>query len=344
MLSKAGLFRRLSLGIRRPLHSRSGRADRAAWTHPCELTPLQGPPLRSAKRASCASSGYPLRMSHRSLESLSTVQPTIRAAFEALEDKKLYKFRSIATAQDKARLRDIMLAHRIRFSRLSELNDPLEGKLDLTLGDWTSPAYRGRFESWAIGLHRFRNGRSRRLFNAEVKAFTAADHESFVREIAEGNQRALEARWRVLSLSATPVHELLWSHYADGHRGVALVLNASQEHFGCALPVTYVGQLAAMDITDEDPEENFRNSLLTKKSAWSYEQEFRCVAAGKGDPFLPLWDQFLSFEPTALSGVIFGAKCSPEDQQLVMDWAGRRGMQLTFKNASISRDGAVSIQ
>ena len=51
--------------------------------------------------------------------------PTARAV---LQDRRVYKFRSLADGTQKQRMRDIILGHKIRFSRPSELNDPVEGK------------------------------------------------------------------------------------------------------------------------------------------------------------------------------------------------------------------------
>jgi hypothetical protein len=265
-------------------------------------------------------------------------------AWEVLAEKKLYKFRGIASDEQKGRLKEIVVGHRIRFSRLSKLNDPVEGKPMFVLGDWESQDYRQHFEKWVLSLQsQTRDKREKEKFVAWLKTLSKADHEGFIQEIVKGNQARIEARWRILSLSANPSHELLWSHYANGHRGVALVFDASDGEFGSAIKLTYVEELVPMDITDENEASNFRTSLLTKRAAWAYEDEYRCVAADTGDPFLQLHQQFLSFEPRRLLGIIFGANLSHADKDEIVNWSRERPVPLTFWQATISINGSVVV-
>lgn len=66
-------------------------------------------------------------------------------AHATLLEKKLYKFRNMDDDVQKFRVNDILLNHRIRFSRASELNDLIEGKPIFQLGDWSSKTCRHQF-------------------------------------------------------------------------------------------------------------------------------------------------------------------------------------------------------
>jgi hypothetical protein len=90
-------------------------------------------------------------LNRRNIPILSMLDTSIEIplARTALVEKKLYKFRSFADQTQQARLKEIIVENRIRFSRPSELNDPLEGKPIFCLGDWESPAYRQQLEEWA---------------------------------------------------------------------------------------------------------------------------------------------------------------------------------------------------
>ena len=169
-------------------------------------------------------------------------------------------------------------------------------------------------------------------------------HEQHVASINVANQEAIEAKWRVLSLSATPSHDLMWSHYADGHKGVALTFDASHGEFALAYQVTYAPERVPLDITSQDLTAVLHATLLSKRESWAYEREFRCIAPEPWESdTLRLKEQYLRFLPSQLLGVIFGAKTLPESEAEVVAWAAERGAPLTFRKARISEAGSVEL-
>lgn len=268
-----------------------------------------------------------------------------RTAREALTDRRLYKFRSLADETQRQRLRDIVLDHRIRFSRPSELNDPIEGKPLYALGDWNSEAYRKAFAQWAWqGQRHVPRPPSRDAFIKWILEQSQEVLEQHVASINADNHAAIEQKWRVLSLSATSRHDLMWSHYADGHKGVALVFDASQGEFALAYQVAYAATRRSLDITTEDLMDILRATLLSKRLAWAYEEEFRCIAPETWEPdTLRLQSQFLEFAPAQLLGIILGAKISANDEDEIAAWVTTRESKLTLWKAKIDAAGSVEI-
>lgn len=266
-------------------------------------------------------------------------------AREALTDRRLYKFRSLSDQTQKQRLRDIIIGHRIRFSRPSELNDPVEGKPIYILGDWSSDSYRLKYADWAWrGQRHVRPPPPRDAFVKLVLDQPQHIHEHHVASINDENQAEIEKKWRVLSLSAAPTDDLMWSHYADGHKGVALVFDASRGEFALAFQVAYLPERARIDITTDNLKEILRATLLSKRDTWKYEQEFRCIAPEPPEPDgCHLDAQFLSFSPSWLLGVVFGAKAAPADEAEVVAWAAEREHPLALWKASINAGGGVHI-
>jgi hypothetical protein len=263
----------------------------------------------------------------------------------ALFDKRLYKYRSLANDKQKSRIKDILLNHRIRFSRPSELNDPIEGKPVLQLGDWSSNAYRARFEEWVWSTQRhLAKIPPKDTFIQWVRSLTREQHEQYVQQINVDNHAAIEARRRILSLSATPRQEQMWSHYANGHAGMALVFDASHGEFGIALKVHYVPERVPMDVTTQNLTEVLNATILTKRSTWAYEEEYRCIAAEQPEASLPrLENQFMTFKSEQLLGIVFGAQASQPDIDLVLGWAKDRPTPLQFWKAVINTAGAIEL-
>jgi hypothetical protein len=132
----------------------------------------------------------------------------------------------------------------------------------------------------------------------------------------------------ILSVAENPTSLLMWAHYAASHHGLALEFDSSdaffnqqrkpREIFGRLFPVTYATERPAITLYDPDAEEEtwalrlIAQAFLTKSLDWSYEREWRM--------FLPLDDadrpheangrvHLFAFPPSALTGVILGARC-----------------------------------
>lgn len=268
--------------------------------------------------------------------------PSARAV---LKDRRLFKFRSVADDSQRDRLRDIILGSRIRFSKPSELNDPLEGKPVYALGDWSSEQYRAGFADWAWSIQRHMTKKPPETkFREWIYSQSEDFHRHKVAQINAENHAAIEQRWRVLSLSASCTHDLLWSHYADGHRGVALIFDASYGEFAIAFQVAYVQERKTLDITSQDLDDVFTLTLLTKRDAWRYEEEFRCVGTeAKQFGALHVPSQFLSFAPPQLLGLVFGATISQENEALIRAWCTERKAPLQLFRGVINHAGTVEI-
>lgn len=118
----------------------------------------------------------------------------------------------------------------------------------------------------------------------------------------------------VACLSATPDDMLLWSHYADGHRGYCLEFDTSQEPFSRAKSVEYrkdVPRISPVDLLEDvvGPEQVVRAMMLTKDSCWSYEHEWRILHQQP--------DVAYTYPHQLLTGVYLGASMSAQHRSVV---------------------------
>ena len=81
--------------------------------------------------------------------------------------------------------------------------------------------------------------------------------------------------FRIASLSASPDNFLLWSHYADGHKGVAIELDLPDKHPN----IVEVIYSPFASVFNEEPKkgEDMRHIFNGKSEEWSYEQEYRVI-------------------------------------------------------------------
>jgi hypothetical protein len=135
----------------------------------------------------------------------------------------------------------------------------------------------------------------------------------------------------VFSLSAKCDHILMWSHYADSHRGICLRFRAfsTTPFFGKAQRVIYQSARPKLNVVLDSHETQSEKALLTKADFWSYEEEWRIVEYEPGPGIH-------QFPPELLDGIILGAKISPTDRQKVLGWAAMRGNSFEILQAQFS--------
>ena len=155
--------------------------------------------------------------------------------------------------------------------------------------------------------------------------------KNFFDEIGENARRDLVDKTAILSLSADPTQILMWSHYANSHKGCCLEFSTQHMPFKRARKVRYpprypnVNFLEVNDSNDDRKNAKFVETLFCNKAKfWKYEQEWRVL----GDK-----PALYSYEPTALTGIIFGHCMTPEDKDIVRRVVEKRNPQIQLYQA-----------
>lgn len=117
----------------------------------------------------------------------------------------------------------------------------------------------------------------------------------------------------VYCLSEVNDSVLMFSHYANGHRGVCLQFTQTgSEFFDLKLQVKYKPGFQAVSLGQlQKPASSLVEAWLAYKSAdWEYEKEWRIVKLNVARKTVP-------FPAGVLSGVIFGCEMANKDKELV---------------------------
>jgi Protein of unknown function (DUF2971) len=140
----------------------------------------------------------------------------------------------------------------------------------------------------------------------------------------------------ILCLSECNDSLLMWSHYADVHRGVCIEYSTSKDRlFGCSVDrVSYASVYPKMSLADTPDLGWVRKYLSTKSDHWEYEKEWRIFYHSIGVNFAP---------PEELSAVILGCMMSSQDRDAVCEWVASRSMPTRLYEARRD-DGAFRIQ
>lgn len=136
-----------------------------------------------------------------------------------------------------------------------------------------------RFFSAKFGLEALANGRLRTTRIAELNdPFELLGPDLSNRKIRKAFRSLkadLDDRYGLLCFSRSWRNPVIWSHYADRHRGLCLGFVVPDR---LLLPVKYVGERlpSTQLFCGDDPLAEMKTLLCTKFSHWKYESEMRC--------------------------------------------------------------------
>jgi hypothetical protein len=187
----------------------------------------------------------------------------------------LYKYRSINKF---ARIADIFVNHRLYASKFTRLNDLREG--------WFAcfPCADDLDESTRDILKK-----------SGVSAVSITTLKALCAEKGE---------WRICSLSRTEDSQVMWSHYADNHKGVAIGVEVDSAKYP-RLPVKY---RKTQQIIGADAENKaFALRLLCdKEKEWKHEKEVRVFAKASEE-----------YIDVVIKRVILGCEIPDHDKQSI---------------------------
>lgn len=129
------------------------------------------------------------------------------------------------------------------------------------------------------------------------------------------------------SISANPKSNLMWSHYADSHKGFCIEFK--KEHLN-ASPINYsatiaeLGLMFCMDVPKNDEKIGIaiQKALLVKLNEWKYEREYRVFPNNELRTKHLLSNgqiALIPYEPDWVESIIFGCRMPNDIQQYIID-------------------------
>jgi hypothetical protein len=199
-----------------------------------------------------------------------------------------------------------------------DLNDPWEGRLSFRIPDADKdPAHAKTFVESFCAQHP-EETRPRAAEWIREQGF-----ESVVRDMQLETWRSSQKRG-LYSMAGTAVSPLLWSYYANGHRGFCWVLDPHVLPLRAATRVTYQSEYPEIDWAHWQEMDLLGQSALTKGLMWAHEEEYRLLVPERSAPELfPIVahngrgpaprGRYLRLPPEAVTGVILGTYMDPQD-------------------------------
>lgn len=238
---------------------------------------------------------------------------------------------------DEGRLRQLLIGKKLYMSSPADINDPWDCQPHFDTRQVVEPAYRANLADYFAGLSkRMQAGnKTPEQVAAEIEAIRT-DQEAALQILmiqSEGMRASIARQWRLYCLTAHPDSELMWAHYGDSHRGIALQYDGDGPLAKQASQVSYFEHYPMFDFLGEP-----HTVLLAKAKAWAYESEYRVFAWEKrhasADAEVMIADEnFAKLDSGSLTGIVLGALASPATEKKVKALVVESGEELVVHRA-----------
>lgn len=232
-----------------------------------------------------------------------------------MKNSFLYKYRSFGENTNK-----IIKNASLYLSPIEKFNDPFDSSL----------TYRQHYAKEEIRKYwkGFLKGKTPQLSLKEAMKLYGKN-ESFIKiqnKIRDDARRDMG----VLSLSKNCTNILMWSHYADNHKGLVFEFEPKVQDSCLSKPmkmdyeVSYdvLSYVAKRGIR----EKQYIKELLTKFKDWEYEEEYRVIELN--------FNGEKNFQKDELKSIIFGLKATQENIDAMMQLCQENGFShVKFKKA-----------
>ena len=246
--------------------------------------------------------------------------------------RRLYKYRSFGINS----LR-LLSEAKIFYANPKSFNDPLDCdptvEIDTDRGSLEKLCYRmlaaakGKDEALKeIDNHRYMSSEfGNYKTDPEVEKYYMRSLGSQIKDLLDAEM----ALWGVLSMAERWDCPLMWSHYADGHRGICIECDLTDHCCSHIKPVDYKHS-RSIKITDvmewklrksaEAQQRILDTCFFAKSSQWRYEREWRDIYRPHG----------MRPAPFRVTGVYFGLRCDAAVQTSIVKLFANSAANIAF--------------
>jgi hypothetical protein len=249
------------------------------------------------------------------------------------EPEYLYKYCGTHRSDFPSPVETLLTQGRMFFPSPADFNDPFDCRFRMTFR--ASPLKRQRY---ARELVREKAPHDMPRHVRKEIARQGSNSEAYHRAADRFVDR-INRTVGVLCLSAQRDNIVMWSHYAERHKGICLEFRRAGD-LSYALAVNYSDEYPVInffqietkfrvggDDAARAAQKEFVDLIyLTKAKEWKYEDEWRLVDPLRGRGLHDL-------APGLLSGVIFGCRSTEEDRRKVRGWLQKASASVNLYQA-----------
>lgn len=172
------------------------------------------------------------------------------------------------------------------------------------------------------------------FFSDEMTLASLSDHHYF--------QKETEEFFGITSFSLVPDNILMWSHYADKHKGfmVEFCFDETEAIYDCLTLVIYSNLRAEFDNLEDTAvrHKQLMKTMRTKSLDWAYEKEVRAIMPWQICKKKEDGSYYYSFAPKCIESVTIGVKCPVKVKAKIMQIMGDKYPHAKINEAVVNRD------
>ena len=217
----------------------------------------------------------------------------------------------------------------IKFSQASNFNDPFEFKFNFKINPnskinkinyfKTNPNHTlNDFETWKNGIN-----------------------DNFIWYLEQEIRKVAFQTYRLTCFSRSNENNLMWSHYADNHKGICIEYSddllqyfKSSNIFLGSGNVQYSIHPASISIS-EDIVTMAKKIFFKKQSEWRYEKEFRIILNSS--------TEYFEINPKFIKSVTIGSKCSYDVSSEIIRICERNNIKI-YHAIAMGKDYKIKIE
>jgi hypothetical protein len=234
--------------------------------------------------------------------------------------KYLYKYYSLNDHTKR-----IFTLNEIYFPSPLKFNDPFDFNIPISL-EGSKKDYEELYRSQISRCEPNLNREERRRRLREHMAQKVYKDINLQKELSQETATRIKKRYGVLCLTETNDNILMWSHYADNHRGVCVEFKMCDDFNVTEKDnkVIYQKELPECNLFKTSEKQRLHTLYLTKSCHWSYEKEWRMFKEGPGAYTLP---------DRTVNAVILG--CQMTDKEKVTAWLKEKNNSIAIYEAKM---------
>lgn len=224
-----------------------------------------------------------------------------------------------------------------------QLNDPFEMRILLSPEPNWGLRLKGVLKSM-VNVPGLKNlSPAKRLLKADQMATRLGKQPKLLKDAAIGHYASMRTECFIYCMSATRAHPLLWSHYADMHKGLCIQFDHTKVPFAGASKVEYSAQYPIVLYPFIDISDLTQKGILTKAEYWSYEQEYRLFSVRMDNKSWHLglvWSDIhtATVREDLVTGITLGSRMPDDARHDLMSHCGKYHPEITIEQAEISKD------
>jgi len=222
---------------------------------------------------------------------------------------------------------DLLANDRIYMSDTANFNDPWDCRPCFDSSRIGDPDYADRLVERFYQSARRQTPHIPEAFHRARAAELRASEDALRAAIDKMSDMELEIvkRYRVFCLTTKPTNILMWSHYAENHKGVCIEFSCDNFVFSGAYKVEYADRYPIYDFTD-DTDDRILLPLISKSQSWAYEDEYRLIAQERSVALaysLMTDNNYLALPKGSIRSVILGCSAPDDIKAAVADIVAR---------------------